>query len=76
MERVSKRTIRLQAKAWMVMEQMRIVDIQRALGHKQHVQAVETLTGVRDHRQVLRYLLEKGCPAKYLALPNDMKEAT
>lgn len=71
----SKRELRLQAKSWMVTAQIRVVDIQRALGHRYHTQAVETLTGVRDHREVLRYLLEKGCPAEYLALPNDMKEA-
>jgi hypothetical protein len=63
---------RRRAKAWMVMNKIRPRDIQVALGHKYHSPVGETLTGVRDNRQVLAWLLDKGCPADYLKLPKDM----
>jgi hypothetical protein len=65
---------RKKAMSWMVMEDIRNVDIQRALGFKHHVRVSETLRGVRNDRKVLGYLLELGCPAKDLNLPEDMKE--
>jgi hypothetical protein len=34
-----------------------------------------TLADRRNNRQVLQYLVDKGCPVKYLALPPDMEAA-
>lgn len=36
----------------------------------------KTILGERHNRKVLSYLLEKGCPKKYLALPKDMEKTT
>ncbi len=66
---------RRKARAWMIEQDMRLVDIQRALGHKYATQSIETLKGIRSHRAVLQYLLDQGCPAEHLALPADMKDA-
>ncbi len=33
----------------------------------------DTLHGRRDHRRVLRVLLEGGCPERWLDLPEDMQ---
>jgi hypothetical protein len=57
----------------MIMESLRPKDIQQALGHKHHSPVVETLNGVRDNREVLSWLRDKGCPTDYLQLPADMK---
>lgn len=59
---------------WMIDNDLRPADIQRALDHKSHSMVVETLTGVRDHRQVLKWLRDNGCPIDALRLPEDMKE--
>lgn len=32
-----------------------------------------TIRGLRNTRQVLKWLSDKGCPVKYLSLPEDMK---
>ena len=72
---MTERPKRKQAKAWMILHDIRSVDIQDALKMKHHTQVVETLSGKRDDRQVLRYLLEQGCPAEYLDLPDDIKVA-
>lgn len=34
-----------------------------------------TIAGRKDNRKVLRYLLYKGCPKKYLDLPKDLQKA-
>lgn len=40
-----------------------------------YTQVTETVKGIRNDRKVLAYLLEIGCSAKALSLPEDMKEA-
>ncbi len=65
---------RRKARAWMVMNDIRLVDIQRDLKMNSYTQVVETMQGQRSHRKVLGWLLKKGCPASYLELPRDMKE--
>lgn len=69
------REIRRKAKAWMVDNEIRVVDIQRDLKMKNHNLVSDTMAGRRDHRRVLQYLLDKGCPSEYLALPDDMRAA-
>lgn len=67
---------RRRAKAWMVLHNIKNVDIKLALGMKYHTQVIETLTGVRDDQKVLKYLMDNGCPERYLDLPERMKGAT
>ncbi|HAS54776.1 MAG TPA: hypothetical protein DCS42_11980 [Nitrospiraceae bacterium] len=69
-----KRIDRRQARAWMVMEGIRPQDIQKALGQRFHVQVIETLQGVRNDRNVLNWLIERGCPVEYLQLPKSMQK--
>lgn len=60
------RNRRKQAKAWMVLNDIRNVDIKNALNLNHHTQIAETLSGKRNNRQVLQYLLDKGCPVEFL----------
>lgn len=69
-----KRKDRKKARLWLLEKEVRQVDIQRALKQKYDTQVQQTLAGDRSDRKVLKYLLNLGCPAKYLALPEDMKE--
>ena len=62
---------RKQARAWMVLNNIRAVDIQRALAMKNHNLVSATMSGTRNNRRVLEYLVRSGCPVKYLALPKD-----
>lgn len=52
---------------------MNMADVQRAIGAKQHSLVRETITGLRNHRKTLAYLMELGCPEKWLDLPEDMR---
>jgi hypothetical protein len=69
-QRIDRRAVR----AWMVMEGLRPLDIQKALGFRYHTQVVETILGDRDDRRVLTWLRDNGCPADSLKLPTDMQE--
>jgi hypothetical protein len=44
------------------------------LGFSTHTGVSNTLAGRVDNKKVLGYLLEKGCPQKYLGLPKDMQD--
>lgn len=66
---------RKQARAWMIVNSIRLVDVQQALGLRYHTQVGETLAGIRDDQRVLSYLLDRGCPERYLDLPAKMKRA-
>ena len=48
-------------------------DIMRACGHKSSCLASNTIAGRSHNRKVLRFLVTKGCPKKYLGLPQDMR---
>ncbi len=71
----ARSTTRVKARAWLLMNEIRQTDIMLALGHKSVNQVHSTLHGFRNDRRVLRYLLDLGCPAKYLNLPADMRKA-
>ena len=59
-------------KKWLHEKGITLNDIAVALGiHAGIVSA--TIRGTRNTRQVLRWLVEKKCPAKILSLPEDMK---
>lgn len=62
-------------KIWMLRRGIKCADIQRALRQKSMTQAWGTINGDRSDRRVLAWLLNHGCPADYLALPQDMREA-
>lgn len=61
-------------KVWMLRNGLREHDIVRETGVEQSF-VNKTLNGTRNNREVLQYLIEKGCPAKHLALPKKMREA-
>ena len=61
-------------KAYLVRKGVRMMDIARRMGvHHSLVQA--TIDGKKNNRKVLRELVAEGCPAKFLGLPEDMREA-
>ena len=60
---------------WMIDEKLSVVKIKKALKFKNHGTVSNTLAGRAHNNRILRYLLEKGCPVKYLDLPERMKEA-
>lgn len=66
--------IRRQVRVWMLTNDIRSVDIQKALDMKSHSLVANTLAGRQNNRRVLQYLKDKGCPVQYLDLPADMKE--
>jgi len=65
---------RREARAWMVLQGIRPKDIQDSMSLRYHSQVVETLTGKRDDRRVLQWLLDHGCPSAHLRLPKSMGE--
>ncbi len=66
---------RREARAWLVLQGIRQIEIMEALGHKSVNQVHSTLHGFRNDRRVLQFLVEKGCPVGYLNLPEDMLKA-
>lgn len=69
------RETRKQARAWMVLNNIRNTDIQKALRMNNHVTVANTMAGRKHNRRVLQYLMDNGCPSEYLALPKDMGKA-
>lgn len=66
------REVRKQARVWMLNNDIRNVDVQKALFMRNHNLVADTLAGKRNNRRVLNYLLENGCPAEFLYLPEYM----
>ena len=62
---------------WMRRNSLSVTKIKKALGYATHTGVSNTLAGRAHLRRVLQYLVDKGCPVKYLDLPEDMmnKEA-
>lgn len=65
----------LEIEIWMKRQKLTVSDIQRALSFKNHGVVSDTIADRRQNRRVLQYLLKEGCPAEYLDLPKDMREA-
>ena len=61
---------------WMRRYGIRMADIQRELGFRCHKTVWATINGQENNRRVLAWLMQKGCPHKHLALPDDMRAAT
>lgn len=74
MRKKRQRIDRREARAWMVLQGKRPLDIQNELGLRYHTQVVETLLGDRNDRRVLAWLRDNGCPEDYLKTPKDMRE--
>lgn len=62
-------------KVWMIRNGHTIESIRQALGYANHTSVSLTIAGQRNHKKVLAYLLELGCPAAYLSLPSKMNKA-
>lgn len=60
-------------RVWMLRNGHTVESIRLALGHANHTPVSLTISGKEDTRSVLRYLVDQGCPAKYLNLPKDME---
>lgn len=60
---------------WMRRKRFKLVTIQRDLEYKDNKTVWATIEGQEHNRRVLTWLAGKGCPKKYLALPDDMGKA-
>jgi len=49
-----------------------LADVGREVGASKHLVS-ETVRGIRNHRKILAYLRDLGCPEQYLDLPEDLK---
>lgn len=61
-------------KEWLAERKIKVIEVAADLG-MHHCVVSDTIHGRRNNRRVLRWLRERGCPARYLALPEDMKAA-
>jgi hypothetical protein len=60
-------------KKWLHENGFTLTDIAAAMGINAGIVSA-TIRGVRNTRQVLRYLIVSGCSAEILSLPDDMKQ--
>lgn len=59
-------------KKWLHEKGITLTEISKDLGINGGIVSA-TIRGTRNTRQVLKWLLDKECPAKILSLPDDMK---
>lgn len=60
---------------WLKRAKITQTKIAKELGMGHCVLISNTIHGKRNQRRVLKWLVDNGCPVKYLDLPGDMKEA-
>lgn len=60
---------------WMRHHNLSVTKIQNELGFKNHGVVSNTIAGRKNNRKVLSLLVDKGCPRRFLDLPDDMKKA-
>ena len=65
----------IEIRVWMQRHQVRQADIRRELGYTDPKTVWATIEGRENNRRVLGWLLDNGCPATLLALPEDMQVA-
>lgn len=65
----------VEIRVWMRRKKIKLVDVQRALGFTDLKTVWATIEGRENNRRVLSWFIDEGCPAQYLALPDDMREA-
>ena len=63
-------------KVWMLRNGHTINSITQALGYRNNSCVSTTIAGQRHATRVLQYLLEQGCPARLLDLPERMRQRT
>lgn len=59
---------------WMRTHSHSYTSIARDLGYKNHTPVWRTVHEDKNIRKILRWLVDKGCPLKYLNLPKDMEQ--
>ena len=64
----------IEIRVWMMREGIKRRDIETGTGLSGTAVTL-TIDGIKNCRGVLRYLKDNGCPAEFLALPGDMREA-
>lgn len=65
----------VEIRVWLKRNGFKLVTIQSALGYRDNKTVWATIEGVEHNRRVLAWLMENGCPKKYLALPDDLRRA-
>lgn len=60
-------------KKWLHEKGFTLADIAVTLGINAGIVSA-TIRGVRNTRQVLKWLADNGCPAKSLSLPHDLRD--
>ncbi|MEG6550181.1 XRE family transcriptional regulator [Desulfocurvibacter africanus] len=60
----------VQIRSWMVRKDIKPSRLAREL-NVHHTLVSQTVSGTKNNRRVLKALLAKGCPKKWLALPQD-----
>lgn len=60
-------------KKWLHEKGITLTDISKALEINAGIVSA-TIRGTRNTRQVLKWLVDKGCPAGILSLPGDLKQ--
>lgn len=63
----------VEIKVWLMRRSIKMEDIRRVLGYRNPKTVWATVEGRTNNRRVLSWLLSHGCPAEYLALPDDMR---
>ncbi len=59
-------------RSWMLRKGITVVDVAKK-ANAQPAHASNTIHGMRDHRRVLKVLIESGCPKRFLALTDKLK---
>ncbi len=59
---------------WMIRSGMRPARIAEAMGVSLALVS-DTISGRKNNRRVLRYLMDAGCPKEHLDLPEDLRDA-
>ena len=62
-------------RVWMIRKGIQHEEIRKELGYADSRTVRTTIYGEENNRRVLQWFLDKGCPEKYLALPDDMRVA-
>ncbi|WP_321402633.1 helix-turn-helix transcriptional regulator [Maridesulfovibrio sp.] len=60
-------------KEWMSAHDLTQIKIAKDIGISKSIVS-STINGSTNNKKVLAYLRDKGCPQKYLSLPEEMKE--
>lgn len=65
----------VEIRVWLKRNGFKLATIQKDLGYRDNKTVWSTIEGQENNRKVLTWLMENGCPTKYLALPDDLRRA-